>query len=86
MSLASGDLAIAICQRCWIQYPYQELRNDPNSPGLRVCEECCDLYDPWRLAPPGPDPLVMKYPRPDTPLVVPDDAISLEAQENAETP
>lgn len=73
MTIASGDLALAICQRCNFQYPYKELSEDPNIKGLRVCCDCKDQYDPWRLAPPQPDPLQLRWPRPDTPLTVPDD-------------
>lgn len=73
MTLASGDLSIAICQRCWLQYDYKQLSEDPNIKGLRVCQDCKDQFDPWRLAPPPPDPLQLRRPRPDTPLDVPDD-------------
>ena len=68
MPLASGYASIAVCDRCCFKYPYQELRADGNSPGLRVCEECRDPKDPWRLPPARPDAIALKYPRPDTPL------------------
>lgn len=84
MTIASGDLSIAICQRCGLQYPYKELRADGNTPSLRVCNECWDHYDPWRLAPPQPDPLQLRWPRPDVPLNVPDDP--LENIIESETP
>ena len=67
--LASGDLTKAICDRCKLRYPYQELRADGNSPGLRVCEECCDNKDPWRYPAPRPDPIAVRFARPDAPLV-----------------
>lgn len=73
MTIANGDLAIAICQRCGLQYPYLELSDDPNIKGLRVCCECKDQYDPWRLPAPPPDALQLRWPRPDVPLDTPND-------------
>ena len=68
MSLASGRASIAICDRCNFKYDYRVLRADGNSPGLRVCPECRDPKNPWRLPPLKPDAIALKYPRPDTPL------------------
>ena len=69
VALAPGNASIAICDRCNFKYPYRELRADGNSPGLRVCEECRDPINPWRLPPLIPDAIALRYPRPDTPLV-----------------
>lgn len=44
------------------------LRADGNSPGLRVCQDCFDPKNPWRLPPIQPDAIILKFPRPDTPL------------------
>ena len=68
MSLAAGRASIAICDRCNFKYDYRVLRADGNSPGLRVCPECRDPKNPWRLPPLKPDAIALKYPRPDTPL------------------
>lgn len=71
MTLASGRASLGICDRCAQKRPYQILVADGNSPGLRVCSDrdCRDPRDPWRLPPIQPDPIALKYPRPDTPLV-----------------
>jgi hypothetical protein len=72
MVLASGELSIAICDRCRKKRPYRALVPDGNSPGLRVCrdkEECYDNLDPYRLPPRGPDPIALRFARPDAPLV-----------------
>jgi len=66
--LANGDIAIAVCDRCHAKKPYKALSPDRNSPGLRVCEECNDLFDPYRLPGKPADPISMRFPRPDTPL------------------
>ena len=34
-----SDIAIAICDRCKMKRPHAVMRNDPNFPGLRVCDE-----------------------------------------------
>lgn len=69
MTLASGELTQAICDRCRMRFNYQELRPDGNSPGLRVCEECRDNFDPYRLPPKSPDPIAVRFARPDAPLL-----------------
>lgn len=69
MPTFSNKVAIGICDRCCFKFKNSHLRADGNTPGLRVCEECWDPKDPWRLPPIQPDAIALKYPRPDTPLV-----------------
>ena len=59
---------IAICGRCSRKMFLSELAPDPNYPGLMVCEEDRDEYDPYRLAPRRPDQIVLPFVRPDTPI------------------
>lgn len=59
---------IAICGRCSRKMLLAELSPDPNYPGLMVCEEDRDEYDPYRLAPRRPDQIVLPFNRPDTPI------------------
>jgi hypothetical protein len=61
-------LAIAVCDRCRLKVRYTELRPDGNSPGLRVCADCCDQYDPWRLPARRTEDVTLPNPRPDEPL------------------
>lgn len=35
--------------RCHTKNYLADLKRDPNSPGLLVCRECCDVLDPYRL-------------------------------------
>ena len=42
-------LSVAICDRCNRKMAYTELYPDPNFPGMRVCKEDLDQFDPWRL-------------------------------------
>ena len=59
---------IAICGRCSRKMLLAELSPDPNYPGLMVCAEDRDQYDPYRLAPRRPDKIVLPFNRPDTPI------------------
>jgi hypothetical protein len=59
---------IAICGRCSRKMLLSELSPDPNYPGLMVCREDIDEYDPYRLAPRRPDQIVLPFNRPDTPI------------------
>lgn len=65
---SSGKIAKAICGRCSTRYPYSKLSSDPNIPELRVCKDCKDEVDPYRLAPRQLDAFLLQHPRPDTPL------------------
>jgi hypothetical protein len=56
---------IGICGRCSRKFALHELMSDPNSPGLKVCKDDLDDYDPYRLAPRAPDKIVLPFNRPD---------------------
>lgn len=59
---------IGICDRCSRKMPLAELLSDPNSPGLKVCAEDRDEFDPYRLPPKQPDQINLPFYRPDTPM------------------
>lgn len=71
-------LGIGICDRCSRKMPIAELHHDPNSPGLMVCDEDTDQYDPYRLPAPKPESLTLPIYRPDLPLDVPDPIVVRE--------
>lgn len=64
-TLGNATVAIAVCDRCNTKVPYNDLRPDGNSPGLRVCAPCWDSLDPYRLPALKPERISMRYPRPD---------------------
>ena len=66
-------LSVAICDRCKFKFPYEELQPDPNFPGLRVCSADTDWRDPYRLPARQTETITLRHPRPDEPLVVPQD-------------
>ena len=59
---------IGICARCQKKMPLHELYSDPNSPGLKVCIDDLDQYDPYRLAPRAPDRITLPFYRVDADL------------------
>jgi hypothetical protein len=61
-------LAIGICDRCSRKFPLEELHRDPNFPGLRVCREDLDVFDPWREPARAPEVISVRFPRPDVEL------------------
>lgn len=62
------NYGIAICDRCKFKYCSDELKPDPNYPGLRVCDGCRDQFDPWRLAPRQTEKITLPFVRPDVPV------------------
>lgn len=62
---SSGRLAIAVCGRCSVKMPYNQLMSDGNNRDLKVCADCRDNIDPYRLAPRQPDAYILRNPRPD---------------------
>ena len=67
----SSGKPIGICDRCKFKFELRKLKPDRNAPGLRVCDDCNDLKDPYQLPPPKPEKISLAYPRPDEPLVCP---------------
>jgi len=64
-----SSVAIGICDRCKMKYPFVVLGPDPNFPGLRVCNTGCrDQFDPYRLAARKTERINLRFARPDTPL------------------
>ena len=61
-----SDIAIAVCDRCKMKRPHAVMRNDPNFPGLRVCNRgCADQLDPYRLPARKTERITIRFPRPD---------------------
>lgn len=62
-----GSAAISVCPRCQRKMHYDDLVQDPNNK-IWVCEECCDVLDPWRLPARATEDISLQHPRPDTDL------------------
>lgn len=63
-------LSVAICDRCRRKFAYTDLMPDPNFPGMRVCAEDKDNFDPWRLPAIKTENIALRFPRPDTNIAV----------------
>lgn len=59
---------IGICARCSCKFFLSELYSDPNTPGLKVCIDDLDDYDPYRLAPRQADRITLPFYRVDQDL------------------
>lgn len=65
----NATIAIFICDRCKMKRPIIEAMPDPNSPGLKVCQQgCADDKDPYRLPARKTERITLQYPRPDVSL------------------
>jgi len=61
-----STFGIGICARCSRKMSLEDLESDPNYPGLYVCKEDKDQFDPYRLAARQPERINLFHPRPDT--------------------
>ena len=73
-------LSVAICDRCSRKFPYGELMPDPNFPGMRVCKDDVDNFDPWRLPALQTENIALRFPRPDTNIAI--DTLQVQTQTN----
>ncbi len=63
-------LSVAICDRCNRKFAYVDLMPDPNFPGMRVCKEDLDQFDPWRLPAIKTENISLRHPRPDQNIAI----------------
>lgn len=68
-TLGKSNLAIGICDRCHMKVALADMKEDRDSPGLRVCsEKCNDKLDPYKLPARRTEDVTVRYPRPEEPL------------------
>jgi hypothetical protein len=61
---------LGICGRCSRKFFLSKLFPDPNSPGLMVCEQDRDVYDPYRLPQRVTEDITLPFVRPDEPVAL----------------
>ena len=66
----SGEstFGIGICARCSRKMKLEDLYDDPNATGLKVCLDDLDDFDPYRLAARPTEEINLLYVRPDRQL------------------
>lgn len=64
-----SSASVALCDRCQFKFALDDLSADRDSPGLRVCDKCNDLPDPYLLPARKSEKLTPKYPRPEQQLI-----------------
>ena len=75
-------LSVAICDRCNRKFAYVDLMPDPNFPGMRVCKDDVDQYDPWRLPARQTENIALRFPRPDQNLGVAPNLLNTQGAPN----
>jgi hypothetical protein len=94
-TLGNSTLSIAVCDRCKMKRAHSVMRNDPNLPGLRVCNEgCADELDPYRLPARKTERINIRFPRPDLSVAANDDYLltggnnefQISTEQNTQTP
>lgn len=71
-------VAIGICDRCKMKHPLEDLKPDRNTPGLMVCDEDNDEFDPWRLPARVAEDISLPFYRPDVNIGLAPDATPLD--------
>ena len=57
---------------------------DPNFPGMRVCKDDLDNYDPWRLPARQTENIALRFPRPDVSIALPANLMNTEGDPNTQ--
>ena len=63
-------ISVGICDRCNRKFAYTDLMPDPNFPGMRVCKDDVDNFDPWRLPARQTENITLRHPRPDVSIAL----------------
>jgi hypothetical protein len=58
---------------------------DPNFPGMRVCKEDLDNFDPWRLPARQTENISLRFPRPDVSVSMPPNLLNTQGDPNTNT-
>lgn len=77
-TIGNATLSIAVCDRCKMKRAKDQMRSDPNFPGLQVCDQgCADQKDPYRLPARQTERITIRFPRPDVSVAVdPNDLVT----------
>ena len=77
-------LSVAICDRCSRKFAYVDLMPDPNFPGMRVCKDDLDKFDPWRLPAIQTENITLRFPRPDVDIATGPNLVNTQGAPNTQ--
>ena len=60
-----STLGIGLCARCSRKFSLDDLHSDLNFPGLMVCKDDLDEFDPYRLPARQTEDITLRFVRPD---------------------
>lgn len=75
-------LSVAVCDRCNRKFAYVDLQPDPNFPGMRVCKDDLDKFDPWRLPARQTENIALRFPRPDVSVALGNNLLNTQGNPN----
>lgn len=76
-------LSVAVCDRCNRKFAYVDLQPDPNFPGMRVCKDDLDNFDPWRLPARQTENIALRFPRPDVSVALQPNLLTTQGDPNS---
>jgi hypothetical protein len=76
-------LSVAVCDRCSRKFAYTDLMPDPNFPGMRVCKDDLDKFDPWRLPARQTENIALRFPRPDVSVALQPNLLNTQGDPNS---
>jgi hypothetical protein len=73
-----STLGIGLCARCSRKFSLDDLQSDPNFPGLMVCKDDLDEFDPYRLPARQTEDITLRFVRPDESIATDPAGVILE--------
>jgi hypothetical protein len=73
-----STLGIGLCARCSRKFSLDDLHSDPNFPGLMVCKDDLDEFDPYRLPARQTEDITLRFVRPDESIATDPAGVILE--------
>ena len=73
-----STFGIGLCARCSRKFSLDDLQSDPNFPGLMVCKDDLDEFDPYRLPARQTEDITLRFVRPDESIATDPAGVILE--------
>ena len=73
-----STFGVGLCARCSRKFSLDDLQSDPNFPGLMVCKDDLDEFDPYRLPARQTEDITLRFVRPDESIATDPAGVILE--------